>query len=381
MKNFRKASEKNSALFRIVSIRNLRAIFRESWKEFETFSGAISPLGPDKPEHQPKIDPRKIEAPEEIPGQVVNPNQKFSENFNPLDLPVDKNSLDNPTLRSIDVSFFGITLPTRYDPAMYFEMEGMYAESIPNSWEKLAETDYYPLIYQFSLVAERMNLNDWGYYQLIRQFADRFYPGEYDQQVLFSCFMLNKSGYKAKIGFDHHQMFLLLPSVQDVFEIPYLTVSKERYYVFPINPSSNTDNLSITTYEGEYRKTDRAINFAFYDQLNLPKNIRQKTLSFSMGEEVFSFPVSYDQSLVDFYQNMPLVGFEVTLSAPLSEEAMKSLKAGLQPILRDKSEKEKADILLAFVQKAFDYKTDQEQFRPRKVSLSGGSSVFPQFRL
>ena len=339
---------------------------RQAWKEFETYSGAIPPLGPDKPDHQPKVDPRKIDAPREISGEVVNPDQAENLNFTPIGIPENKRDPNSSSLRSIDVEYFGISLPMQYDPAMYFEMEGSYAESIPTSWEYISGTDYYPLILQLSLVAERMNLNDWGYFRLIQQFAQRFYPGEYDQQVLFSCFILNKSGYKAKIGFSYRHMYLLLATVQDVFEVPYLTIKKDRYYVFTLNPEVSTKNLSVTTYEGDYQESDRAINFAFRNQMNLPRNIKFRDLSFTHQDTLHAFQVAYNQSLVDFYRDMPLVGFEVTLSAPLSNEAMASIHSGLAPLLRGKSEQERIDLLLAFSQKSFEYKTDQEQFGAEK---------------
>lgn len=348
---------------------------RNSWKTFETFEGNPAPIDPfQKPNVQPEFDPAEEDNQGGvISGEITKPKPKpnrpqddSQDNFQPLDIPEDQITKGNRKLEALPFDFYGVELPLKYDPAMSFSLSQPYNSGIPNAWESIAQSDYYALINQFGMVAERMQLNDWGYYSLIRNFADRLFPRDYNKQVLFSCFVLNKSGYVAKIGFSRNELYLLLSSEQEIFEKPYLHMDSRRFYAFSLNPNKKAGNPSLTTYEGDYHRSDRAINFAYKRRMNFPKNLKDKELSFSFEGISYRIPVTYNHALVEFYQDMPLVGFEVTLAAPLSEDCLRSLRKGLMPLLRGKTERKQANILLRFVQKAFPYQTDQEQFGTEK---------------
>jgi hypothetical protein len=345
---------------------------RDSWKDFAVYAGNPTPIDPDvKPKTQPsspKPDYNFVPSnrrSEEIASEIVNPSgRSSSSDFKPTLEAEDENKTRKGIMRTIDVPFYGIGLPLQYDLNLKFELERRFNESIPEGWEKLAMSDYYPTLMQFVQVSEKTNLNDWGYVQLVRKFASQLYPQGYNEQVLFTCFMLNKSGYLSKIGYNRQALFLLLPSPQEIYNTPYMTVEGLKYYVYSFNPDYGYVS-SIKTYEGQYRDNNHAIDFTFKNPLHLPKNIKTRTIHFTT-DVGHAIEVEYNQNLIDFYQDMPAIGFNVTLSAPLSGVAMNSLKAGLAPILEGKSEKEKVDLLLNFVQNGFEYQTDQEQFGKEK---------------
>ena len=359
---------------------------RNSWKAFKTFEGDPVPVDPfQKPKAQPQFDPNNHDGQGgAISGKVTkpvpaptNPQDNIEDNFEPLDLPEDQVTKGNRKLQALAFDFYGVELPLRYDPAMTFVLRAPYNSGIPDAWERIARSDYYAIVNQFGMVAERMQLNDWGYYTLVRKFAHRLFPDDYNSQVLFSCFVLNKSGYIAKIGFSNDDLYLLLSSEQEIFEKPYLHIESKRYYAFSFNPNRKAGNPSLTTYEGDYHRTDRQISFAYKRRMNFPKDLKEKELSFSFDGISYRIPVTYNQALVDFYQEMPLVGFEVTLGAPLSEDCLRSLRKGLMPLMRGKSEREQANILLRFVQKAFPYQTDQQQFGTEKYFYPEELFYFP----
>ena len=278
----------------------------------------------------------------------------------------DQKEGDLDQLKALQVNYYGLNLPLQYDPSMDFRLLSPFEDGVPDAWEKIAESEHYALISQLNVVAERLRLNDWGYYTLVNQFGERIYPGDYNKQVLFACFMLNKSGYLAKVAFSSSDLFLLLPSRQEVYEVPFLDIKGRRFYVFPANPNVDMNNLSINTYEGDYQNTTRVINFAFREAMNLPKQLQTTKLTFNHDNQSYQFPVTYNKSAIEFYQKMPLVSFDVTLSSPLSDESLASIRKGLAPILRGKTEPEQVNIILRFVQKSFDYQTDQEQFGSEK---------------
>lgn len=345
---------------------------RDSWKDFAVYAGNPTPIAPDvKPKNQPNYPkPDYNFAPanrrsEEIASEIVNPGRQSSDSdFKPSLDSEDEKSESRAIMRTLDIQFYGLQLPLQYDMNLKISLNRSFNQSIPEAWETLSEADYYPTLMNFIKVSEGTNLNDWGYVQLVRKFASQLYPRQYNEQVLFTCFMLNKSGYIAKIGYNRQALFLLLPSPQEVYNTPYMNVEGLKYYVHSFNPDYG-HVASIKTYEGQYRENDHSINFTFKKSLHLPKNIQTKTIHFT-AEVKHSLDIQYNQNLIDFYEEMPAIGFNVTLSAPLSEPALNSLKTGLQPLLEGKNEKQKVDLLLNFVQHGFEYQTDQEQFGKEK---------------
>ena len=93
----------------------------------------------------------------------------------------------------------------------------------------------------------------------------------------------------------------------------------------------------------------------------MPKKIR-----FTFGQEIRAISVTVDQNLVEFLKQYPQTPFDVYFNAPVSAAAAHDLVEGLAPFIKGKSEVEAVNILLRFVQTAFKYRTDQENFGREK---------------
>ena len=91
-----------------------------------------------------------------------------------------------------------------------------------------------------------------------------------------------------------------------------------------------------------------------------------------------STTVEVDRNLIDFYNDYPVNSqWGYYSSASLSEEA----KASLYPILElytlEESKAEAANLLLNFVQTAFEYKTDDEQFGYERPLFGDETFFYP----
>ncbi|RMG76497.1 MAG: hypothetical protein D6714_21270 [Bacteroidetes bacterium] len=261
---------------------------RDSWKDFAVYAGNPSPLSPDKPPRQPNAPetPPKSATPDrpgtEISGTVVASEKTPDDeaDFRPAPPDREGETVSEAIYRTADIGFYGLNLPLRYDLGMVLKLSRPFNKSIPDGWEVLASTDYNALIMQLVTVSDKTRLNDWGYVQLVRKMAAALYPAQYNEQVLFTCFILNKSGYLAKIGFNRQALFLLLPSPQEVYNTPYLAIENLRYYVYSFNPDYG-HVASIKTYEGQYGDSRHAVNFAFKNPIHLPKNIQTRAVRLS----------------------------------------------------------------------------------------------------
>jgi hypothetical protein len=73
---------------------------------------------------------------------------------------------------------------------------------------------------------------------------------------------------------------------------------------------------------------------------------------------------------IEFYRAYPSTDMQIFFAARVDAESAASLIEGLLPIVAGKQEAEAANILLRFVQTAFEYKTDDAQFGGEKYMFA-----------
>jgi hypothetical protein len=221
-----------------------------------------------------------------------------------------------------------------------------------------------------------MQLNDWGFCLLINQIAKGLYPDSENKRNLFIWFMLAKSGYDAKVGYDKNEVVLLLPSVHVIYRTPYLTMGGEKYYIasFDLYPKKAK---SVYTYEGSYPGAPMSIVLDIENPPLIRQNVENKTLKFRYNEKDYAVRVDVKKDAIDFYSVYPQTDYNVYFDASLSPEARYSLVHALKPIIEDKTEAEAVNILLRFVQTAFEYKKDEVQFGREKPFFAEETLFYP----
>jgi hypothetical protein len=107
------------------------------------------------------------------------------------------------------------------------------------------------------------------------------------------------------------------------------------------------------------------------------EEIGTRRLTFRYGGKTYAFPVHYNQNAIRFFNTYPQTDLPVFFSGVVAAETERSLLAGLGPIIAGKSETEAVNILLRFVQTAFEYQTDDEQFGREKYFFAEEAIHFP----
>jgi hypothetical protein len=103
----------------------------------------------------------------------------------------------------------------------------------------------------------------------------------------------------------------------------------------------------------------------------------EQPLEFDYQGRSYSIPASYFPEAVDYMKKLPQLSlaryFELSVASGLGPEMLQALEEKIRPL----SYSETVDFLLAFVQKGFDYKTDQQQFGHEQYMLPAESLYFP----
>ncbi len=335
------------------------------WKAFQLNSGAKRDATP-KPVTLPKAPEPAVKAAPTTPKNPISVKERLIPVINPL---IKKQRVP-PRPKTvagerIDVDFLGSTLPLYLEKRANISLGGtLDNKAIAHFWDQISSLPYRSLVEQIEAYRKAIKFNDWGTIRLIDALANTLYRPQSNEARLFSWFLLVKSGYAARIGYTQNRIHLMLPSQTKLFGLPYFTYDQVRYYVI----SSKKDQAlgSVFSYEGNYPDAMRKMNLYISNIPSLKAAQVEKALTFNYANQQHKFNVSYDKNVADYFENYPATQLSVYFESTISDSLKQSLLIPLGQLVEGQSEEEAVNILLRFVQTAFDYKTDDEQFGREK---------------
>lgn len=245
--------------------------------------------------------------------------------------------------------------------------------SVADAWQRLSSEVSVDAIRQRVNLRDRLYLPDWGYFKLTEKIADAACPRDRNASRLLQMFLLTQSGYKVRIARKDDRLVLLMPSKEKIYNYPYVAKNGISYYV--IDPLNSDGSLYV--FDREFPK-EQLFSLAIKYQPKLPVSPSEARGFNIQYPEKISLDVAVNKNLIDFYNDYPLHGhWNLYAKASLSDDLQEQLYPELSKRIKGKKTDEAANLLLHFVQKAFDYKTDQEQFGVERSFFPDETFFYP----
>ncbi len=293
----------------------------------------------------------------------------------PIEIPESPATVEGYKKSKID--FYTLAVPYSYPEEFNIEMGSKIdKKSISNFWGTLGSANYEPILEQSLELKNRLTLNDWGYASFLYRMGKDIYGRNANESVLFTWFMMTKAGYQAKVGYDQDYVYLLLPADNQLFNTKFFRIDGLTHYAVKLDNTSATPS-SIFTYDGTYPEANKKMDLNIDSHPRINKSLIEKNLAFKYNNEQYEIPVQVNRNVVAFYELYPVTDLDIYFSASISPEAKSTLLSSLAPVIKGKSETESVNILLRFVQTAFSYQTDQEQFGHEKYLLPEETLFYP----
>ncbi len=278
---------------------------------------------------------------------------------------------------NIEFNFLGkpvtVTLPEKIKHISPVTVDN---KSIAHYWENISAIPHLTTVNQAKAYHKDLLKNDWAYLMFIEKMSAQIYPDNRNMQNLYTWFILIKSGYQARIGYDDTRIYLLLPATTKVYGKSFFILDGIKFYKLTTRPiKGGTD--SIYTYPGKYPDADNKLDLKLKEWPKINKNKKTRELSFSYSGKKYTIIVEYQGEVVDFTKNYPQTDIAAYAGAPLSDSSRKSLLNKIAQLVKGKTETEAVNILLAFVQNSFPYKTDQQQFGHEKWFFAEETLSYP----
>lgn len=276
------------------------------------------------------------------------------------------------------LNYFDIPIRYKYYSAYKTRMDRpIDKKAISDFWKHLSTKDYPSFMEQIQQVRKRLSLNDYGYAQLLKDIGNQIYGKDTHEATLFTWFMLTQSGFDTRIAYNKGKVFLLLKTNPGIFS-SYFTIDGSKYYRINFDKSYSELPGQLYTYGGNYPKSElKELNLLF-SQLPVlsPKKIT-RTLSFTYRDTSYSLEIPIDKNTINYLRNYPQGDLKMYFTSRMNSETHKKLISSLRPLLEGKSTVEKVNLLMRFVQKSVDYKTDQEQFNEEKKMFPAEALFYP----
>lgn len=267
----------------------------------------------------------------------------------------------------IDFSYYGTGVQVPFNPRLAISTAGeINGDAIADFWKDFSSQEHKELISHFQELKSSLKLNDFGFVLLIYQTASGKYRTD-NERVLFTWFVLNKSGYRARVAYLKKDLFLLLQSDNQVFGVTFFIdhTTKKKFYMIPFGDRPLPAG-SIYIYKEDFPDAVTPVSFGFDTMPQLGSNEKSRNVSFMYRGQQYQIVLIYNEPLTGFFEWYPQIDFRVYFSSGLHARSSENLLGQLRPLIKDLNQTEAANFLLHFVQQATEYKTDDEQFQREK---------------
>lgn len=371
-----KQEKEKFAKFKEEDDKKFTDFLKKDWEKMQVFKGVAVDETP-KPVVLPKAPPKPAEK-EPVTGPTVKlmpiPEPKKTEPVVPPSPP----PAAKKDLASARIDFYGSQIEIPYSESLRISFKPpVNGASIAAFWEALAKAPCADLLGYGQSLKTSYGLNDWGYVLLLYTTANTLYGGRRNEAALFTWFALLKSGYDAKLGYAGDNVYLLLASSNTLFGTSYYTLDGKRYYAVRFAHTDPQVKGSIYTYTEQYAGAKQAVAMAVPIAPQLKNGSREKTFAFSYNNIPYSIKVTLSEGPISFFEYYPQTDYEQYFASVPSPVTRASLLQALRPIVSGKPEGEAVNILLRFVQTAFDYKTDDQQFGREKTFFVEETLFYP----
>lgn len=331
--------------------------------EFEKipFEDIVVPKIPDFKKPQPIIPLDELErlgkAVPEKPLEEVKPQE-------------DDKPKENVKPEGFAFKWCGKTWNVPLDNQHRFRLKGVSEGNVADAWKILSDAKYAGVIAACLKIRDSYQLPDWGYLHFLESMANAFLHGMSNEARLLEMFILSQSGYQVRIARFNEQLCLLVPSSGEIYEYSYITLNGRRFYVI----GDMSGRASFHVYERDFPR-EQPFVWQMKEVPRLSTENVTRTLKAQRYPEVQAM-VGVSKGLVEFMKDYPRCNdWDAYALASLSEQAKEGLYPVLQRNIAGKDKVGAVDILLNFVQTAFKYQTDEQQFGEERP-LFGDETLF-----
>ena len=348
---------------------------REAWTEFAAERPVARFKYPEPP--KPVVLDRKPDA-SDIPSTEIKVGSVVGVSNDEVPVPVVSPVEQQPTevppveaQRKELIDFCGVGISVDGSLKGVCSLASLSENDVADAYEALSSMSATPLLNDINAARRTHHLNDWGVVVLVRSIADAFCPN-HKSSVVMQQFLFNQLGFKTRMARreDRTDMMMFVAADCQLYGKPYTVINGDNYY-------NLDDNKACRFYmcKANYSGAKRSVVMSLAEIPVVGNEYVERKWVNRNGD--VGVTLNVNKRLIDFYSTMPQCDFSVYDKAAVDTVTANALFAQLLPVVRPNSEKAAVGKLLDFVQTAFAYATDGEQFGYEKPFFVEETLFYP----
>ena len=364
----RKKAEEEYAAFRKKANEEYAEAVKKAWQQMGVEPAIPKPEEPEPP-RPPAPVPDKEPTTDPLPQAEVVPLPEVKPAV--LAPPVPEPAPEAPTMQ-FDIYGTGCSVHTN-TVDLCFKLSSVDEQGVAEAWQNLSQEKYDAMLHDCLAQRDRLHLGDWGYLRLLQSATEKLLGKGSNEAVLLQMYLLTQSGYRVRIAKADGHLALLVPFSHTIYNYSYIPIDGLKHYLLASTKGSRVQVCNV----GFPREQVADIRLAGLPVLEGDPQPKRAFSAARFG--TLKTEVGVDRILIDVMNDYPLSSaWDCYAHAGLSE----TVKADLYPVLRSqiagKSKKKAAFMLLDFVQSAFAYATDQDQFGYERPLFGDESFYYPK---
>lgn len=326
---------------------------RKTWEKYQSYKGDKSPSLPEpvKPVIHDNSSPTT--KPIQLPLNPISIKPVIPEIKDPQKVP---ETFTTPTNNIIKLNFYGTVCSIR-DIKTKTRLKSISENDVADAWSDLASSAGPSILNDYISIGKELQLNDWGYLELAKTISGTVYPNMQNEQTLLQGYLLTNIGVDIRLVRIANKLVLAASANESIYDNIYIKINNNKYYLINCN-----ENGDIYTFKENFDSNVKPLSMTATRPLKLDRSLSAPKAFTSKAFPEMTVAIQYNENLSEFYNNYPHCDWAVYAGFPLDKQLEQTIIKKFTPILSGKNESEIANMLLNFVQTAFKYKTDDEQF-------------------
>lgn len=368
-RTFQQAAQKEYADFREAANAHYADFLRTAWEYYKASPAVQTPQ--EEPVPPIVYDDQKQQEDNEIKGDQV-PQPQPAPAPQPV-APIIENDEDSKVVRLV---YYGTPFSFRTPKNKSISLPNIEAQTLAAAWEELASDDYNNLMYDCLSARDQYQLCDWAYLSLLQQLSETLYPNS-NAAVLLQAFIYANSGYQMRLAVtEKGRLHILIGSEYTFYDRGYYEIEGEKF--FPLDELNEGIAICNGAFENEKPlslliSTEQRLKAT---PIAMPKRKAQSGLTATC---------SVNKNLIDFYNTYPTghygddfgTRWAAYANSPLDESIKQELYPQLKAAIRGVLEAQAVNLLLNWVQTAFEYEYDDKVWGMDRAFFPAESLHYP----
>ncbi len=364
----RKKAEAEYAAFRKKANEEYAAAVKKAWQQMGVQPAVPKPKEPEPPQ-PPAPEPDKEPSTEPLPQGEVKPLP-----VPPPPVPAPPIPEPEPEVPTLRFVVYGTNCQAHANvEQLGFKLTSVDEKGVAAAWQTLSQDKYDGLLHDCLAQREQLHLGDWGYLRLLQSATEQLLGKGSNEAVMLQMYLLAQSGYRVRLAKADGRLVLLIPFSHTVYNYSYVSIDGLNHYLITQNKVGGLQVCKVAFPREQVASIQLSELPALQEKLQTKRSFSAKRFGTLRAE------VSVNRSLIDFMNDYPQSSaWDCYARAGLSENVKATLYPALRSQIEGKSPKKAAFMLLDFVQSAFSYATDQEQFGYERPLFGDENFYYPK---